>query len=72
MVNNKEHLSKSAPKSDKGIFLGCSTNKVAYIVLIWITSILEEIFDMKFDDFYVWKTAPLNETKFIMEIDIPI
>lgn len=27
---------------------------------------------MKFGDFYVWKTIPLNETKFVMEKHIPI
>ena len=71
VVNNKEHLSKFASKSDEGIFLGYSTNKVAQRVLIQRTRIIEEIFDMKFNDFDVQKTTSLNETKFIMANNIP-
>lgn len=33
-INNKDQLKKFEPKLDEGIFLGYSTNKVAYKVLI--------------------------------------
>ena len=71
MVNNKDHLNNFAPKSDKAIFLGYSTNKVAYRVLIRRTRLIVEIFDVKFDDYYVLNTAPIEETKFTLENDIP-
>lgn len=45
---------------------------MAYKVLIQRTRIIEESFDVKFDDFNVRKTAPLNEIKFTMENDIHI
>ncbi|CAH1432412.1 unnamed protein product [Lactuca virosa] len=66
-----DHLNKFAPKSDEGIFLGYSTNKVAYRVLIRRTRLIVESFDVKFDDYYVHNTAPSTETKAILESDIP-
>ena len=70
MINNKNHLNKIAPKSE-GIFLGYSTNKVAYRVLIRRTRLIVESFDVKFNDYYVRNTAPSRETKAILESDIP-
>ena len=55
----------------KAFFLGYSTNKVAYMVLIRCTSLIVESFDIKFDDYYVRNTGPSNETKVILESDIP-
>ena len=71
VVNNRDHLNKSAPKSNEGIFLGYSTKKVAYHVLIRKTRLIVESFDIKFDDYYVRNIASSQETKFMMENDIP-
>lgn len=71
MINDKDHLNKFAPKSDEGILLGYSTNNVAYRVLIRHTRLIVESLDVTFDDYYVRNTAPSNETKVILESDIP-
>ena len=71
VINNMDHLNKFAPKSDEGIFLGYSTNKVAYRVLIRRTRLIIESFDVKFDDYYVHNTAPSTETEAILECDVP-
>lgn len=60
-----------APKYDEDIFLGYSTNKVAYRVLIRRTRLIFESFDVKFGDYYIRNIAPSTETKSILESDIP-
>ena len=70
MIKNNDHLNKFAPKSNEGIFLGYSTNKVAYRVLIRHTRLIVKSFDVRFDDYYVCNTATLSETKSILESDI--
>ena len=70
MINNRDQLNKFAPKSDEGIFLGYSTNKVAYRVLIICTRLIIESFDVKFDDSYTCNTPLSTETTAIMESDI--
>ena len=71
MINNRDQLNKFAPKSDESIFLGYSTNKVAYRVLIRRTRLIIESFDVKFDNYYILNTPPSTETTAIMESDIP-
>lgn len=71
LINNRDHHNKFASKSDKGIFLGYSTNKVAYRVLIRRTRLIIESFDVKFDDYYVCNIAPWTENKEILKSDIP-
>ncbi|XP_023730243.1 uncharacterized protein LOC111877976 [Lactuca sativa] len=71
VINNKDHLKKFAPKSDEGIFLGYTPNKVAYQHLIRRTRLIVESIDVKFDDHYVRNTALSTETKAILESDIP-
>ena len=63
-------MNKFTPKSDEGIFLSYSTNKVAYKVLIRRTRLIVESFNVKFDDCYVRNTDPTSETKAILESDI--
>lgn len=45
---------------------------VAYRVVIQRKRVIEERFDVKFGEFYVYKSSPSKETKFNMENDIPI
>ena len=72
MINNKDHLNKFAPKYDEGLFLGYSTNKVAYRVLITCTRLIVKSFDVKFNDYCICNTALSIETKAILESDIPV
>ena len=71
VINNKDHLNKFEQKSDEGIFLGYSTNKMAYRVIVSRTRLIVESFDVKFDYYYVCNTTPSIETTSIMESDIP-
>ena len=54
--NNKDHLNKFQPKYDEAIFLGYSPNRVAYRVLNRRTMVLEESFDIDFDDRFTERT----------------
>lgn len=60
------------PKSNEGIFLGYCANIVAYSVLFWRRIVIEGRYDVKFYDFYVWKTTLVNKKNFIMDNYIPI
>ncbi|KAI3503609.1 hypothetical protein L1887_32055 [Cichorium endivia] len=53
--NNKDHLSKFEPRSDEGIFLGYSFNSITYRVLNKRTRIIEETYDVHFDEYYIRK-----------------
>ena len=69
--NNKDHLGKFEPKADEAIFLGYSTNKKAYRVLNRRTRVIEESFDISFDDFHIRKPTNVTSVTFILESDIP-
>ncbi|KAL4570004.1 hypothetical protein LXL04_025653 [Taraxacum kok-saghyz] len=69
--NNKDHLGKFEPKADEAIFLGYSTNKKAYRVLNRRTRVIEESFDISFDDFHIRKPTVSTSVTFILESDIP-
>ena len=69
--NNRGNLGKFEPKADEAIFLGYSTNKVAYRVLNRRTRVIEESFDVSFDDFHIRKPVDNSTVTFILESDIP-
>ena len=69
--NNKDHLGKFEPKADEAIFLGYSLNKVAYRVLNRRTRVIEESFDISFDDLKIRKPVDNSSVTFILESDIP-
>ncbi|KAI3518408.1 hypothetical protein L1887_07114 [Cichorium endivia] len=68
--NNKDHLGKFVPKSDEAIFMGCSSKSVAYHVLNRRTRVIEESFDIEFDDHYLWR-KPAKGILYVMEAEIP-
>ncbi|KAI3505836.1 hypothetical protein L1887_28123 [Cichorium endivia] len=69
--NNKDHLGKFAPKSDEAIFMGYSPKSVAYRVLNKRTRVIEESFDIEFDDQYQWKKKN-QDILYVMENDVPV
>ncbi|KAI3505855.1 hypothetical protein L1887_28162 [Cichorium endivia] len=69
--NNKDHLGKFAPKSDEAIFMGYSPKSVAYRVLNKRTRVIEESFDIEFDDQYQWRKKN-QDILYVMENDVPV
>ncbi|KAI3493168.1 hypothetical protein L1887_42158 [Cichorium endivia] len=69
--NNKDHLGKFAPKSDEAIFMGYSSKSVAYRVLNKRTRVIEESFDIEFDDQYQWRKKN-QDILYVMENDVPV
>ena len=71
MLNKKDHLGNFEPKADEAIFLGYSTHRVAYRVLNRRTRVIEESFDVTFDDHHLRHDQNKNNVTFILESDIP-
>ena len=69
--NNRDQLTKFQPKADEAIFLGYSSKSKAYRVLNRRTRVLEESFDVTFDDNFVRNSGPTHVTTHIMESDAP-
>ncbi|KAI3510751.1 hypothetical protein L1887_17885 [Cichorium endivia] len=69
--NNKDHLGKFAPKSDEAIFMRYSSKSVAYRVLNKRTRVIEESFDIEFDDQYQWRKKN-QDILYVMENDVPV
>ncbi|KAI3691358.1 hypothetical protein L2E82_49702 [Cichorium intybus] len=69
--NNKDHLGKFVPKSDEAIFMGYSSKSVAYRVLNRRTHVIEESFDIEFDDQYLWRKQAQG-ILYVMEANIPV
>ncbi|KAI3510673.1 hypothetical protein L1887_17805 [Cichorium endivia] len=69
--NNKDHLGKFAPKSDEAIFMGYSPKSVAYRVLNKRTRVIEESFDIEFDDQYQSRKKN-QDILYVMENDVPV
>ena len=70
--NNRDQLTKFQPKADEAILLGYSLKSKAYRVLKWRTRLLEESFDVTFDDNFVRNSGPTHITTQIMESDAPL
>ena len=71
MKNNRDRLTKFQPKADEAIFLGYSTKSKAYRVLNRRTQVIEESFDVTFDDNFVRNSGPTHVTTHIIESDAP-
>ena len=71
MLNKKDHLGKFEPKADEAIFLGYSMHRGAYLVLNRRTWVVEESFDVTFDDYHLHHVQNKNNVTFILESDIP-
>ncbi|GJU63632.1 retrovirus-related pol polyprotein from transposon TNT 1-94 [Tanacetum coccineum] len=61
ILNTKDYLTKFDLKSSKGIFLGYSPNRKAYVVLNRETMRVEESLNVKFDESAPPKTPPLRD-----------
>ncbi|KAI3739574.1 hypothetical protein L2E82_29983 [Cichorium intybus] len=68
--NNKYHSGKFVPKSDEAIIMGYSSKSVAYRLLNRRKRVIEESFDIEFDDQYLWR-KPSQGIIYVMEADIP-
>ena len=68
MLNKKDHLGKFEPKADEAIFLGYSMQRVAFNRR---TRVIEESFDVTFDDYHLCHDQNNNNVTFIFESDIP-
>ncbi|KAI3503824.1 hypothetical protein L1887_32277 [Cichorium endivia] len=66
-----DHLGKFVPKSDEAIFMGYSSKSVAYRVLNRRTRVIEESFDVEFDDQYYWRKKNQGII-YVMENDVPV
>ena len=69
MLNKKDHIGKLEPKADEAIFLGYSTHRVAYRVLNRRTRVIEESFDVTFDDHHLRHDQNKNNVTFMLESD---
>ncbi|KAI3523615.1 hypothetical protein L1887_01875 [Cichorium endivia] len=69
--NNKDHFGKFVPKSDEAIFMGYSHKSVPYRALNRRTRVIEESFDIEFDDQYHWRKKNQG-ILYVMENDIPV
>ena len=69
--NNRDQLTKFQPKADEAIFLGYSSKSKAYRVLNRRTRVIEESFDVTFDDNFIQNSSPTHVITHIMESDAP-
>ena len=67
--NNHGQLTKFQPKSNEAIFHGYSAKSKAYRVLNRCTRVIEESFDVPFDENFVRDSVPTHVTTHIMESD---
>ncbi|GKE09990.1 retrovirus-related pol polyprotein from transposon TNT 1-94 [Tanacetum coccineum] len=65
ILNTKDYLTKFDPKSYEGVFLGCSQNSKAYIILNKHTRKVEESLNVTFDE-----TPPPSKTSPLVDDDL--
>lgn len=63
---NRDQLTTSQPKSNEAIFIGYSSKSKAFRVLNRQTRVIEQSFELTFDDHYIRTTKPIHVTTHIM------
>ncbi|GJX59312.1 retrovirus-related pol polyprotein from transposon TNT 1-94 [Tanacetum coccineum] len=73
ILNTKDYLTKFDPKSYEGVFLGCSQNSKAYIILNKQTMKVKESLNVTFDENPLPpKTSPLEDDDLVEEEAIEV